>query len=194
MKKNTWDPFWDAANNFAQWVDQNGIPSVNVGYGVNSQGQVQPVGDINGHPLFSNEAQYEVAAQNAVNSINNARGDYFSQQNYSQSFNQYLNNTLMQVNYTSTNNYISSVGNWNNGFGTAATLMSYEFYNQSNHVIKWARNIQKNGEYITKTAAELTMEYQHSMRVAGKWMTNISKRSYQLALTIDSYNFMSKPR
>jgi len=106
----TWNPFkaigqaldyaWDKANQFAQWADQVGIPSVNVGYGISSSGQIQPVGDFNGNPLFSNESQYEAASQNAVNAINDARGDYFSQQQMNANYSQQLNNRIMSIPYS----------------------------------------------------------------------------------------------
>ncbi|MUP36644.1 RHS repeat domain-containing protein, partial [Labilibaculum euxinus] len=106
-----WNPFkaigraldyaWGKANQFAQWADQVGIPSVNAGYGISSSGQIQPVGDFNGNPLFSNESQYEVASQNAVNAINNARGDYFGQQQMNANYSQQLNDRIMSIPYTS---------------------------------------------------------------------------------------------
>jgi len=109
-----WDYAWDKGNQIAQWLDEIGIPSANIGYGMNSDGEVQPVGDINGYPLFSNESQYEVASQNAVDAINNARGEYFSQQNIKRSYNQQLNNKIMNIPYSTVQrnrNVASSGGN-----------------------------------------------------------------------------------
>ena len=110
-----WDYAWDKGNQFAQWADENGIPSFNIGIGMSSSGQIQPVGNINGQALFSNESQYEAASQNAVDAINNARGEYFSQQNIKRSHNQQLNNKIMSIPYSTVQrnrNVASNGGEW----------------------------------------------------------------------------------
>lgn len=89
-----------------------GIPSANIGYGISSSGQTQPVGDINGHPLFSNESQYEAASQNAVNAINDARGEYFSQQQMSANYSQKVNDKIMNVPYLSPAQNTKKIPNW----------------------------------------------------------------------------------
>ena len=111
--KNAWDSFWDSANQFAEWAQQNGLPSFNVGYGVNSDGQVQPVGDFNGIPLFSNQAQYEAASQNAVDAINETRGEYFSQQEQSRAYDRHVNKSIINVPYSTPRNQNSFSENTN---------------------------------------------------------------------------------
>jgi len=68
-----------------------------VGVAKNAQGQIQPIGNINGYPLFDNESQYELASQKAVDAINDASGDYFSQQAYSASYDLMVTNNIMPV-------------------------------------------------------------------------------------------------
>ena len=53
-----WDYTWDKGNQFAQWVDEVGIPSANIGYGMSSSGQIQAVGNINRQSLFKNKSQH----------------------------------------------------------------------------------------------------------------------------------------
>ncbi|MDE5423328.1 hypothetical protein L3073_14000 [Ancylomarina sp. DW003] len=66
------------------------------------KGQLKLYGNINGHPLFNNEVQYEIASQNAVDAINDARGEYFSQQANNASHDQMvmnkISNNIMSVN------------------------------------------------------------------------------------------------
>jgi len=188
-----WNGLWDAANNFAKWAYKNGIPSFNLGITSNTQGQIQPVGDINGYPLFDNESQYEVASQNAVDAINDARGDYFSQQAYSANYDQFLDNKLMQITSNELNSFLSTAGNWNTGAGALSIVLSEEFYSQSNHVLKWAKNAKQNGLYVLRSAIELTKEYQASMRAVGKGFKTFAGRSYWTGIFIDSYSFAVDP-
>ncbi|WP_321299033.1 hypothetical protein [Marinifilum fragile] len=97
VAEGAWDGFWMVANDIRKWGESLGINSFNAGVNYNSQGQVQPTGDINEYPLFSNEAQYEAAAQNAVDAINDARGDYFSQQAQNRADNQHVNHKVMRI-------------------------------------------------------------------------------------------------
>ena len=53
-----WDWAWDKENQFAQWANEVGIPSANIGYGMSSSGQIQPVGNINRQSLFKNKSQH----------------------------------------------------------------------------------------------------------------------------------------
>jgi hypothetical protein len=48
---NAWDWAWDKGNQFARWADENGIPSMNFGAGMNSAGQVSPLINVNGQEL-----------------------------------------------------------------------------------------------------------------------------------------------
>lgn len=107
--QNAWHWAWDKGNQYARWADKVGIPSFNIGYGISSSGQVQPIGDINGQPLFSNEAQYEAAAQNAVDAINDARGDYFSQQGQIRASEQRMTHQILQIGLYQGQDYIERI-------------------------------------------------------------------------------------
>ena len=102
---------------------------------MSSSGQIQPVGNINGQPLFSNESQYEAASQNAVDAINNARGEYFSRQNIKRSYNQQLNNKIMNVPYSTVqrNRNVAQSGGGSVGTtiaGTTATIGGEMYYSK----------------------------------------------------------------
>ena len=99
--KKGWDEIWDASEQFAVWAQENYIPSVNIGMSYNHARELQPIGDINGVPLFNNEAQAEVSVQNAVNSINKARGDYFGQQNQNNAYEQQVNTSITKISHNS---------------------------------------------------------------------------------------------
>jgi len=47
-----WDYTWGKGNQFAQWADENGIPSFNIGIGMSSSGQVSPM--VNGQNINDN--------------------------------------------------------------------------------------------------------------------------------------------
>jgi hypothetical protein len=64
---------------FVDWA-QESVPYFQVGMGIGPEGQMQPIGYINDQPLFNNESQYEASAQNAVDAINEVRGEYFNQE------------------------------------------------------------------------------------------------------------------
>ncbi|MDE5418452.1 DUF6443 domain-containing protein [Labilibaculum sp. DW002] len=106
-----WDYAWDKGNQFAQWANEIGLPSFNIGYEMNSSGQIQPIGDINGIPLFSNESQYEVASQNAVNAMNDARSEYFNQQQANANYSQQVN-TITNVPYLPPVQNTGKIPNW----------------------------------------------------------------------------------
>ena len=113
--KNAWDSFWDSANQFAEWAQQNGIPSFSIGLGMNSGGQMSAMVNrqaINTNPYGSD--------QNVITGINNARREYFGQQQMSANYSQQLNNRIMSIPYTS----IQNVENNNNTYFSDRSISS----------------------------------------------------------------------
>jgi hypothetical protein len=182
--ETAWEGFWLAANQFARWADDVGIPDAQVGYGINSQGQVQPVGNINGQPLFSNEAQYEAAAQNAVGAINDARGDYFSQQSQNRIYDQQVNNRIMRIGlqqgYPASSNGGGrpwySIYNWP-ALGSSTLTMD---------AIYAGDYVSATGHFLTCAAEVFTFGYASTLNVGTKATTSAAKSSTKLLQRFNS--------
>jgi hypothetical protein len=65
--------------------------------GIGPEGQMQPIGYINDQPLFNNESQYEASAQNAVDEINEVRGEYFDSESQNKAYHQYMNDQVLKI-------------------------------------------------------------------------------------------------
>lgn len=191
--KQGWNYMWDKANQFADWAHKNRVPSANVGVNVGPDGQVQPVGFINDYPIFSNESQYEAAAQNAVDAMNEARGEYQQSQTFKRNYENYVNADLFRNTRNTVNDYLPSAANWNSGFGAVTNGMVDEFNRQKQHVFKYGKNVLKDGKYIMKTAEELTKEYRLAMGAAGEGAGRLATKSYWFSIFIDSYSFIDEP-
>jgi len=97
-----WDWAWGKGNQFAQWADQVGVPATSVGTGVNSAGQISPL--VNGQAVNTNPYGSD---QNVIAAINNARGEYFSQQQMNANYSQKLNNQIMSIPYSTVQNEVN---------------------------------------------------------------------------------------
>lgn len=60
---------WDKGNQFARWADENGIPAMSFGAGMNSAGQISPVVNVNGQELDFDYGDIYAGINQANNSL-----------------------------------------------------------------------------------------------------------------------------
>jgi len=177
-----WDYAWDKGNQFAQWANQVGIPSVHLGYGISSSGQIQPVGDINGYPLFDNESQYAASAQNAVNAINDARGDYFSEQDNNASYDQTVMSNIMPVVSNGSGKYNGIIYGTSTGFTLldcfSTFICDHNNYTTTQGVFKSLNSLKKPSQQAMKYISK-----SNSLR-------NIASKGSYFTLASSGYNLI----